>query len=81
MRRRGPIINYDTGKQGRRTQVSISAIGGVTPHAAFEPIGGAGKPESAEVAGAPDHDGDSDDRGVSAPAASQVKSGSVNHIA
>ena len=61
--------------------MSISPIGGVTPHAAFQPIGRAGKPESAEVAGAADHDGDSDDHGVSAGAASQVKTGSVNQIA
>ena len=61
--------------------MSISAVGGVTPHAGLQPISPAGKPESAEVAGAPDHDGDSDDGGVSAAAASQVKTGSVNHIA
>ena len=61
--------------------MSISSVGGVAPHAAFEPISRAGKPESAEVAGAPDRDGDSDDHGVSAAAASQVKTASVNHIA
>ena len=61
--------------------MSISPIGGVTPHAAFQPIGRAGTPESAEVAGTSDHDGDSDDHGLSAAAASQVKTGSVNQIA
>ena len=81
MSRRGPITSDDTANQRRRTKVSISPIGGVTPHAAFQPIGRAGTPESAEAAGAADHDGDSDDHGVSAAAASQVKTGSVNQIA
>jgi hypothetical protein len=53
--------------------MSITAIGGVSPHLAFQPISSAAKPESAEVAGAPDHDGDSDDSGT--------KAGSVNVFA
>lgn len=61
--------------------MSISAVGGMTPHVALQPISPAGKPESAEVAGAPDHDGDSDDRGVSVAATSQVNTGLVNRIA
>lgn len=73
--------HYGIGNQGRRNQVSISAVGGMTPHAALQQISPGGKPESAEVAGVPDRDGDSDDHGVSAATASRVKTGSVNRIA
>lgn len=41
--------------------MSIAAVGGFSPQATFAPVGAAQRPESAEVAGAPDHDGDSDD--------------------
>lgn len=61
--------------------MSISPIGGVTAHAAFQPIGRAGKPESAEVAGAAITMATAMTHGVSAAAASQVKTGSVNQIA
>ena len=61
--------------------MSISGVGGVSPHAAFSPISGASKPESLEAVGKPDHDGDSDDRRVTAPPASGVTRGSVNEIA
>ena len=54
--------------------MSISAVGGVSP-LAFQSIASTGKPESAEVAGAPDHDGDSDD---AATKAGQVSSRSVD---
>ncbi len=54
--------------------MSISAVGGISPHA-LQSIAPAVKPEAAEAAGAPDHDGDSDDRGGAAGA------GSVNVIA
>jgi hypothetical protein len=59
--------------------MSIAAVMGVSAHAAFQPLSGATKPESAEVAGAPDHDGDSDDHGAKASAPS--RSGSVDVIA
>jgi hypothetical protein len=57
--------------------MSIPAIGGVSPHAVFQPTSRAAQPESAEVAGAPDHDGDSDDSAKATGAAR----GSVNVIA
>ena len=41
--------------------MSIAAVGGVGHHAAFGPVNAVQRPESAEVPGAPDHDGDSDD--------------------
>jgi hypothetical protein len=59
--------------------MSISAVGGVSPHA-FQPIANAAKPEAAEVAGAPDHDGDSDDR-TGAVAQAGTHTGSVNVVA
>lgn len=43
--------------------MSIHAIGAVSPQAAFAPLSSPAKPESAEVPGATDHDGDSDDSG------------------
>jgi hypothetical protein len=41
--------------------MSIAALGGISPHGALAPAGGIRRPESAEVPGAPDRDGDSDD--------------------
>ena len=46
--------------------MSIAAIGGVSHHAAFAPVGATRRPESAEAPGAPDHDGDSDDAAAKA---------------
>jgi hypothetical protein len=61
--------------------MSISAVGGVSP-LAFQSIASTGKPESAEVAGAPDHDGDSDDRaGAVAQTGTPAGLGSVNLFA
>jgi hypothetical protein len=60
--------------------MSISAVGGVSPHA-FQPIAAAAKPEAAEVAGAPDRDGDSDDRASAVASTGRSGSGSVNVIA
>lgn len=55
--------------------MSIAAVGAMSPHLAFAPTSAASKPESAEVAGAPDHDGDSDDAGAST---GRLSSGSVS---
>ncbi len=52
--------------------MSIHAIGAVSPHTAFAPLSAAAKPESGEVPGAPDHDGDSDDSGKAAASSSRV---------
>jgi hypothetical protein len=41
--------------------MSIEAVSGAGHHAAFAAAGAVQRPESAEVPGAPDHDGDSDD--------------------
>jgi hypothetical protein len=60
--------------------MSIPAVGGVTPHS-FQPVVATAKPEAAETAGAPDHDGDSDDGTVAAAGAGRASSGSVNVIA
>jgi hypothetical protein len=51
--------------------MSIAAVGGVSPHVAFASVGVSRRPESGEVPGAPDHDGDSDDvaRTAAAPGA------------
>jgi hypothetical protein len=46
--------------------MSIAGVGGVTHQAAFASVGTVQRPESAEVPGAPDHDGDSDDAATSA---------------
>jgi hypothetical protein len=51
--------------------MSIHAIGAVSPQAAFAPLSSPARPESAEVPGAPDHDGDSDD-GSKAASSSRV---------
>jgi hypothetical protein len=51
--------------------MSIHAIGAVSPQTAFAPLSSPGRPESAEVPGAPDHDGDSDD-GSKAASSSRV---------
>ena len=60
--------------------MSIAAVGGITPHP-LQSMAPTAKPEAAEVAGAPDHDGDSDDRaGVVAPTG-QPSTGSVNLFA
>jgi hypothetical protein len=60
--------------------MSIAAIGGASLQAVLQPSSvPAKKPESAEVPGAPDHDGDADDGG-SASAAGASR-GSVNVLA
>ena len=46
--------------------MSVSAIGGMSHQVTFASMRPATKPETAEVAGRPDHDGDSDDRAKSA---------------
>ena len=50
--------------------MNIAGVGGASHPAAFAPVGAAQRPESAEVAGAPDHDGDSDDVATKAAQAS-----------
>ena len=55
--------------------MSIAAVGGASHLAAFASVGAAQRPESAEVAGTPDHDGDSDDV---ATKAAQSSNGSVD---
>ncbi len=45
--------------------MSIAAVGGVSPQFALQQVTGPAKPESAEVPGAPDHDGDADDTSTS----------------
>jgi hypothetical protein len=60
--------------------MSIAAIGGVTSPA-FQSIATTAKPEAAEVAGAPDHDGDSDDRAGAVAHTGQASTGSVNLFA
>ncbi len=53
--------------------MSIGPIGGVSPAQSHVVSGNVNKPESNEVPGAPDHDGDSDD-GVAKAAASKASS-------
>ena len=50
--------------------MNIAAIGGASHQPAFAAVGAVQRPESAEVAGAPDHDGDSDDVATKAAQAS-----------
>ena len=50
--------------------MNIAAVGGAGHHAAFASVGAVQRPESAEVPGAPDHDGDSDDVATKAAQAS-----------
>lgn len=56
--------------------MSIMAVGGADLHAALAPIGAARQPESAEVPGRPDQDGDSDD--IGATSEGRLSSRSVN---
>lgn len=44
--------------------MSIAAIGGASPQLATQALATTAKPEAAEVSGAPDHDGDADDKSV-----------------
>ncbi len=61
--------------------MSISAVGGSST-LALQSIASTGKPEAAEVAGAPDHDADSDDRaGAVAQGTGRTGTGSVNLFA
>jgi hypothetical protein len=50
--------------------MSIAGVGGVGHHAAFASVSTVPRQESAEVPGAPDHDGDSDDVATKATQAS-----------
>ena len=52
--------------------MSVHAIGGLSSHTAFAPLTASAKPESTEVRGAPDHDGDSDDSGKAAASSSRL---------
>jgi hypothetical protein len=61
--------------------MSVSAVGGVNPVQSHVAVANVGKPESGEVPGAPDHDGDSDDARTQPPAAKvsgATIAGSVN---
>lgn len=49
--------------------MSIDPVGGVGSAQGHAPLPSVAKPESGEVAGAPDHDGDADDAATQAPAA------------
>lgn len=60
--------------------MSISGVAGVSRHA-FPSIALAAKPETAEAAGAPDRDGDSDDRAGAAVQPGGASAGSVNLVA
>lgn len=60
--------------------MSISAVGGFSPHV-LQSIAGAAKPEAAEATGAPDHDGDSDDRAGAVTQSGSAGTGSVNLFA
>jgi len=60
--------------------MSISAVEGVSPWT-FQLVATASKPEAAEAAGAPDHDGDSDDRTSAVASTGRASTGSVNIIA
>jgi hypothetical protein len=50
--------------------MNVSSIGAASFQPAFSPAAAAAKPEAAEVAGAPDHDGDSGDRAATVNAQS-----------
>ncbi len=61
--------------------MSINAVGGVSPAQSHVALPNVSRPESGEVQGAPDHDGDSDDAGrptTAATAATTAVAGYVN---
>jgi hypothetical protein len=61
--------------------MSIGAIGGVSPMQGHALAGSVSKPESSEVPGVPDHDGDADDAGTkvaAAPAADVKGTGGID---
>jgi hypothetical protein len=60
--------------------MSISAVGEISSQA-FQSIATAAKPEAGEAAGAPDHDGDRDDRAGAVAQTGRGGTGSVNVIA
>jgi hypothetical protein len=61
--------------------MSINAVGGVSPVPSHAAPASVAKPESAEVKGAPDHDGDADDSAAHAPAqAATGSSATPGHV-
>jgi hypothetical protein len=60
--------------------MSIGAVGGVNPTQSHISIANSGKPESGEVRGAPDHDGDSDDAGAKTSAAKVSGAATPGHL-
>jgi hypothetical protein len=65
---------------GRSGFMSISAVGGVNPAQSHVVLANIGRPESGEAQGAPDHDGDSDDTGTQAPAATVSSAAVAGHV-
>ncbi len=60
--------------------MSISPIGGVSPVQSHVASGNVSKPESNEVPGAPDHDGDSDNAGTKVAAAKASSAAASGHV-
>ncbi len=60
--------------------MSISPVGGVSPAQSHVALANISRPESGEVQGAPDHDGDSDDAGMPAPAATVASTAVAGHV-
>ena len=60
--------------------MSISAVGGVSPAQGHVALANISRPESGEVPGAPDHDGDSDDARTPAPASTVSNAAVAGHV-
>jgi hypothetical protein len=60
--------------------MSISAVGGVNPAQSHVALANISRPESGEVQGAPDHDGDSDNVGTQAPAPTVPSAAVAGHV-
>jgi len=60
--------------------MSIGAIGGVSPIQGHATAVSIGKPESKEVPGAPDHDGDADDTGAKVSPASAPRATAAGRV-
>ncbi len=60
--------------------MSIGAVGGVSPAQSHVVLANMSRPESGEVPGAPDHDGDSDDAGTPVPAATVSSAAVAGHV-
>jgi hypothetical protein len=60
--------------------MSINPIGGVGPAQSHVAIANISRPESNESQGAPDHDGDSDDAAIPAPAVTVASPAVAGHV-